>query len=213
MSRIVWGSPSERFFETGLDRGVLYVGINPGVPWNGLVSVNESSDGGEARPAYIDGYKFRNISTREEFVATLEAFSAPKEFGVCDGSPEIHNGLVATQQPRRAFHLSYRTLIGNATTGTEHGYKIHLIYNALAAPAEKTHSTIRETTEPDALSWSLSTRPPVSDVYRPTAHLVIDSRYTESSAILAEVEDILYGTDAESARMPTQAELLTIFAP
>lgn len=210
MSRLTWGAIDERFYETGVDCGVLYVGTDAGVAWNGLVSVSESTSGGEAKPAYIDGYKFRNTASSEEFEATIEAYSAPKEFRVCDGTMSIQNGLFATQQPRRTFSFSYRTRIGNAVDGADHAYKIHLVYNALAAPAERSNKTIGDSAEAATLSWSLTTLPPQITGYKPTAHFVIDSREVPS-ALMASIEDILYGTDAASARIPSATELIALF--
>lgn len=210
MSRLTWGVLTERFFETGVDRGVLYVGISAGVPWNGLVSVSESPTGGEPKPAYIDGYKFRNVASSEEFEATLDAFAAPKEFSPCDGSVSIQNGLIATQQPRRAFSLSYRTKVGNAVDGANHAYKIHLVYNALAAPAQRTNTTLSGSQGPNSLSWSLTTLPPSLTGYKPTAHWIIDSRTTPRGLLIA-IEDIIYGTAAAEARMPLVSELVTLF--
>lgn len=212
MSRLTWGAPTERFFETGVDRGVLYVGISSGVPWNGLVSVSESPTGGEPKPAYIDGYKFRNIASSEEFEATLEAFASPKEFSPCDGSVSIQNGLIATQQPRRSFGLSYRTKVGNAVDGADHAYKIHLVYNALAAPAQRTNTTLSGSQGLNALSWSLTTLPPSVTGYKPTAHWIIDSRVTPG-VLLGTLEDILYGSSAAPPRLPQPSELLTLFDP
>jgi hypothetical protein len=211
MSRLTWGAPTERFFETGVDRGVLYVGVSAGVPWNGLVSVSESPTGGDPKPAYIDGYKFRNIASSEEFEADVEAFAAPKEFGPCDGSISIQNGLIATQQPRRSFGLSYRTKVGNAVDGVDHAYKIHLVYNALAAPAQRTNTTLSDAQGLNALSWSLTTLPPSLTGYKPTAHWIIDTR-DAPTGILNAIEDILYGTVLNAARLPSPTELIALFA-
>lgn len=210
MARLNWGVVAERFFETGVDRGVLYTGDGNGVPWNGLTSVSESPTGGEPKPAYIDGRKFRNIASSEEFEATIEAFAAPKEFGPCDGSRSIQNGLIATQQPRQAFSFSYRTLIGNPVEGTELGYKIHLVYNALAGPASRSNASIGDSTEASKLSWAVTTLPPSLTGYKPTAHFVIDSTQTPLSLLMA-IEDILYGNDVNSARMPLVSELVAMF--
>lgn len=209
MAKLIWGEAAERFFETGVDRGVLYVDNN-GYAWNGIVSVSEAPTGGESRPAYLDGVKFRNIAASTEFEASLEALSAPSEFGPCDGTAAIHNGLFATQQPRRAFSLSYRTLVGNAVVGSELGYKIHLVYNALAAPAQKTNSTINESPEAGARSWSLTTLPPALTGMKPTAHFVIDSR-TTPKGLLNAIEEILYGSEAAQARIPMVSELVELF--
>lgn len=209
MARLNWDAVGERFYEAGVDRGVLYLnGI--GYAWPGLVSVAESSSGGEARPKYIDGYKYANISSAEEFQATITAFSSPPEFGVCDGMGLVHTGLIATQQPRKPFSLSYRTLIGNDIEGTDHGYKIHLVYNALAAPASRSYNTIGESIAPGTLAWAITTLAPRVTSLRPTAHFVIDSRTTDP-VTLAEVEDILYGSDILTASIPTVIELMALF--
>lgn len=210
MARLNWGATAERFYETGIDRGVLYTGNGIGVPWNGLTSVSESPTGGEAKPAYIDGYKFRNVASSEEYEATIEAFSSPKEFGPCDGSRSIHNGLIATQQPRQAFNFSYRTLVGNPIEGTDYGYKIHLVYNALAGPAQRSNGTVSDSIEASKLSWSVTTLPPSLTGMKPTAHFIIDTRETPRG-LLAAIEDILYGTDVNSARMPMVSELVAMF--
>src|SRR6478735_3456324 len=141
MTRLTWGDTGRRYFEAGTDRGVLFVGNNPGVPWNGLKSVSESPSGGEPKAYYVDGFKYLNVASAEEYAATIEAFSAPAEFGVCDGSMMLGNGLFATQQPRRPFHFTYRTRVGNDLEGVDHGHKIHLIYNALARPSSRNNQT------------------------------------------------------------------------
>lgn len=210
MTRLTWDAPGERFYETGADRGVLYVGSNVGVAWPGLISVAESPTGGEARPYYIDGVKYLNLSSNEEFEATISAFSSPKEFGVCDGEASIQNGLFVTQQPRKAFNFSYRTLIGNDTEGKKHGYKIHLVYNALAGPSSRTNSTVASEVEPNTLAWPITTLPPSLTGRRPTAHFVIDSRSTPDG-LLKAIEDILYGSAAAQPRIPLVSELVTMF--
>lgn len=211
MSRVTWGDAGTRFFETGVDRGVLYVN-NTGVAWSGLTNISESPSGGEPKPYYMDGIKFLNIAGKEEFAATLEALSTPTEFGPCDGVQDVNNGLFATQQPRKAFSLSYRTLIGNDMVGQNTGfYKIHLVYNALAAPSEKAYSTNGSSTDPTALSYSISTLPPTLTGMKPTAHFVIDTRYVPP-LLLKVVEDILYGTEAADPRIPAVSELVSIFA-
>lgn len=209
MPRLDWYAVGSRTYEVGVDRGVLYIDSQPGVPWNGLTSVSESATGGEAKAYYIDGVKYLNISTPEEFQATITAFTYPDEFGQCDGTAQVRTGLFVTQQRRKSFGMSYRTKIGNDLT-PDHGYKIHLIYNALAAPSDRSHSTISDSTDPNDFSWTVTTRPPVTAGYHRTAHIVIDSRYTDP-VTLAAVEDILYGTDILSASLPTLAELATIF--
>lgn len=206
MARLVWGAFGARHYENGVDRGVLYVGSNPGVPWNGLRAVSESPSGGEARPYYIDGIKYLNLSTAEEYAATIEAFSSPAEFAPCDGTLALQNGLFVTQQPRKQFGFSYRTLLGNDSEGSEFGYKLHLVYNALASTASRMHSTLSDASNPTILSWPITTTPPFAVGYRPTAHLIIDSRYTPG-ALMGLIEDTLYGTDAHQARLPSISEI------
>lgn len=211
MSQLSWADEENRTFELGVDRGVLYVdGL--GYAWNGLISINEEPDGGEARPHYLDGVKFLNLAMEEEFRATIEAFSSPQAFNECDGTKAIHNGLYATQQPRKPFGMSYRTRIGNSVDGPNHGYKIHLIYNALASPASRSHSTMSDQAEPSVFSWEISTLPPELTGFKPTAHLIIDSR-TTASGILEEVEDLLYGTSESDPVLPAPSAIVEIFAP
>jgi hypothetical protein len=209
MARIVWGATGERYYETGVDRGVLYVGSLPGVPWNGLTSVNVSSDGGDPKPYYIDGVKYLNLPSPEDFRATITAYTYPSEFGVCDGSVKVRPGLFATRQRRKTFGFSYRTMIGNDISA-EHGYKIHLIYNALAAPSGADYRTLSDNTDPEDFSWSVTARPPVTTGYHRTPHIVIDSRTTNAETI-AVLEDILYGTNEFEARLPDFDELVEIF--
>lgn len=211
MARLNWDIVGGRFFETGVDQGVLYVGINPGVAWTGLISVAESPTGGEAKPFYMDGIKYLNLSSAEEFAATITAFSSPPEFGPCDGTVAIQNGLYVTQQPRKPFGISYRTKLGNDVDGSDHAYKIHLVYNALASPADRTNNTTTDSPDPANLSWAITTLPPAITGYKPTSHFVIDSRYAEAS-ILSDLEDILYGNSSMSARLPTVAELIGLFS-
>jgi len=212
VSRLTWNAYGERFYELGIDRGVLYIAANPGVAWTGLVSVTERPTGSEPRPYWIDGVKYLNLRSAEEFEATIEAFGAPTEFGPCDGAAVIHTGLVATQQPRVSFGLSYRTKVGNDVEGADHAYKIHIVYNALAAPAQRVNATIAASTDPMKLSWAISTLAPPIVGFRRTAHLVIDSR-TSDPAVLAEVEDLLYGTDITNPSLPTPDDLIALFAP
>lgn len=210
MARLVWGTPGERFYETGVDRGVLFVDGNTGVPWNGLTSVNENTDGGDAASYYLDGYKYQSVATLEEFEATIEAYSAPKEFMQCDGVAAVSNGLFVTQQPRKPFSFSYRTLIGNDEDGPDHGYKIHLVYNALAAPSTRNNETIGNSADPLSLSWDITTLPPMIAGYRPTAHFVITSTATDP-ILLGQVEDILYGNDDQDSALILANDLLSLF--
>lgn len=209
MTRLVWDNTGERFYETGVDRGVLYIG-NAGFAWPGLVTVTESPQGGEARPYYIDGYKYLNLAASEEFEATIEAFSAPPEFASCDGLNTMYAGLLITQQPRRSFGFSYRTKIGNDINGSDHGYKIHLVYNALAAPSDRTHSTMNSSVDAPTRTWELTTLAPKIDGVRPTAHFIIDS-LTTPSEVLSSFEDLLYGAEGTEPSLPSVAELIALF--
>ena len=222
MSKIVWDKSGERTYETGIDRGVLYPqaigGTYPkGVAWNGLTTVTESPSGAEANPQYADNIKYLNLISAEEFGATVEAFTYPDEFAICDGSAQPSVGLVLGQQTRKQFGLCYRTVLGNDTEGQDHGYKLHLIYNALAAPSEKGYSSINDSPEAISFSWEISTTPIEIDGYRPAASITIDSTKVDKTK-LAALEVILYGKDATTEpaaeavdpRLPLPAEIITL---
>lgn len=210
MTRLVWGAIGERFFEAGVDRGVLYVNETDGVAWNGLVSVTESPTGGEISEYFIDGMKYLQHAAADKFEATIEAYTYPEEFEACDGTASAANGLKMTHQPKKEFGLSYRTKVGNDVDGEEHGYKLHLVYNALAEPTQRTNKSLGESIDPDNFSWHLVTRPPDLTGYKPTAHLVVDSRESPRGLLL-QIEDILYGNDDESPRLPSPAEMIFLF--
>lgn len=213
MSKLVWDQSGQRFYETGVDRGVLYVqekGLySKGVVWNGLVSVTESPSGAEATAVYADNIKYLNLVSAEEFGASIEAYTYPDEFAQCDGSAEIATGVMIGQQARKAFGLCYRTLIGNDVDGTDHGYKIHIIYGALAAPSEKAYSTVNDSPEAMTLSWELTTTPVSVAGFKPTACVTIDSTKVDAEK-LAALEAILYGSDDEEARLPLPDEIVTL---
>jgi len=158
----------------------------------------------------MDGTKYLNIAADEEFSAIINALSAPLEFGPCDGNNEMANGLFITQQPRIPFGLSYRTRVGNDIEGLEHGYKIHLVYDALAAPSARNNQSLGANPTPMSLSWAITTRPDRIPGRKPSAHLVVDSRRTDPE-ILLELEDFLYGTNLTAPALPTTAELIDIF--
>lgn len=210
MTRVIWGEVGKRSFESGIDRCVLYVENGFGVPWNGLTSVSESPTGGEPRPYYIDGVKYLNLAAKEEFEATINALGAPPEFAACDGTKSLGRGLFATQQKRKQFDFTYRTLVGNDIQGTDHGYKIHLVYNALAKPTSRNQQTLTKSTSPMVLSWAVSTIPEVHEGMIPTSHFIIDSRDTHPF-ILTYLEAVLYGMKGTDAKMPTIDELIAIF--
>lgn len=209
MPRLIWSETGERIYETGVDRGVLYVDGQPSVPWIGLISIVEKPSGGSQRAFYIDGVKYLNIPSADEFEATINAFTYPDEFAHCEGTTRIHSGLFVTQQPKKSFGLSYRTKIGNSLT-SDYGYKIHIVYNAIASTSQRTYKTLNDLADPTDFSWDITTRPPAMTGYKSTAHLIVDSRYTNPATISA-VEDILYGTDSYAARLPSLAELVDIF--
>lgn len=211
MTKLIWGADGERFFEAGIDRGVLYAPGQPGVAWNGLKAVNEAPSGGDPQPFYIDGLKYANIATAEEYNATIEAFSSPPEFAVCDGSVQLALGLYATQQPRKSFGLSYRTRVGDDLNGLEGGYKIHLVYFALASAGGRSNSSITKSIDPLALSWDISTRPPRATGYKSTAHLIVHTRDVDPVK-LAALEDILYGDGATTPSLPDQSVVIGVLA-
>lgn len=210
MAKLVWDVVGERLFETGVEKGVLYIDDRPGVVWNGLISVTETPSGGEAQPYYIDGFKYLNVPNPEEFEATLEAFTYPDSFTECEGLVSPITGLFVTNQVRKSFGLSYRTSIGNDTEGVDKGYKIHLIYNALAEPSDRNNTTMDDSPTPQNFSWRITTLPPPVVGYQRTAHYIIDSRTTDPLALTA-IEDALYGSETLTAHLPTVEELFTIF--
>lgn len=214
MAKLVWNEAGKRLYETGVDRGVLYVsdgsgGYQNGVVWNGLVSVNESPSGAEATPLYAGNVKYVELMSNEEFGASIEAYTYPEEFEQCDGSAELADGITIGQQPRKSFGLCYRTKIGNDTAGDEHGYKIHLIYGAKAAPTEKSYTTINDSPEAITFSWEITTTPIEVAGHKPTATLTIDSTKV-SPTTLAAIENKLYGDTATEAKLPTPAEILAL---
>ena len=214
MAKLVWNEAGKRLYETGVDRGVLYVSdgngrYQKGVVWNGLVSVNESPSGAEATPLYAGNVKYVELMSNEEFGASIEAYTYPEEFEQCDGSAELADGITIGQQPRKSFGLCYRTKIGNDTAGDEHGYKIHLIYGAKAAPTEKSYTTINDSPEAITFSWEITTTPIEVAGHKPTATLTIDSTKV-SPTTLAAIENKLYGDTATEATLPTPAEILAL---
>ncbi len=205
-----WNNIGERESELGIDRCVLYVDGLDGVAWNGITSVVESPSGGEARPYYIDGVKYLNLSASEEFAGFISAFYSPAEFDLCDGSIALTNGVFARQQVRRPFCFSFRTKVANDVDGLDHGYKIHIVYNAMATPAARQYASLAEETEVSVLTWNITTRPIPFPGLQPTAHITIDSRTSPTYALRA-IEKILYGSELEDARVPMPDEIYTIF--
>lgn len=215
MAKLNWDVQGERYYETGVSKGVLYPfkegKYSKGVAWNGLTAVTESPSGAEPTPLYADNIKYLNLLSNEEFAATVEAYTYPDEFAECDGSADIAVGVSAGQQKRIPFGMSYVTKIGNDTDGQDHGYKIHLIYGALAAPTQKSYATVNDNPEAITFSWELSTTPVEVPNLKPTACITIDSTKVEP-AKLKKIEDKLYGTESEEATLPTPTELAALIA-
>lgn len=214
MSKLVWDKTGERFYETGVNQGVLYPqganGTYPlGVAWNGLTAVTESPTGAEATPLYADNIKYLNLISVEEFGATIEAYTYPDEFAQCDGSAEIADGVMIGQQNRKVFGLSYKTTLGNDVDGNDHGYKLHIIYGALAAPSEKGYSTINDSPEAITFSWEVTTTPVSVAGFKPTASITIDSTKADKTK-LAALEAILYGDTETEARLPLPDEITAL---
>lgn len=215
MTKILWDQVGERLFETGVDQGVLYIPNNgvydSGVAWNGLSAVTEKPSGADATPVYADNIKYLNLVAAEEFGGTIEAYTYPPEFAQCDGTSIQNVGVLVGQQSRKAFGLSYRTKLGNDVDGQDHGYKLHLVYGALAAPSEKAFATVNDAPEALSFSWDFSTTPVAVTGLKPTSLLVVDSTKV-TQANLTALEDALYGTAGTSPRLPLPDEVIGIFA-
>ena len=214
MSKIVWDQTGERLYETGVKRGVLYVqdsgGTYPkGVAWNGLTAVTESPSGAEATPLYADDIKYLNLISTEELGGTIEAYTYPDEFAECDGSASIATGVYIGQQSRKTFGMCYTTTVGNDVDNNAHGYKLHLIYGALASPSEKAYSTINDSPEAITFSWEFSTTPVNVTGFKPTANIVIDSTKATPEK-LAALEKILYGDTEVEPRLPLPNEVAQV---
>lgn len=211
MSKLVWDQSGKRLYETGVDHGVLYPiqtgGVySKGVAWNGLTAVTESPSGADVNNIYADNMKYLGLVGAEKFGATVEAYTYPDEFAECDGSVELVKGATIGQQNRKVFGMVYRTVIGNDVDGNEHGYKLHLIYGATAAPSEKAYNTINEDPEAITFSWELSTTPVNVTGHKPTASLTIDSTKADPTK-LAELEKILFGDTETEPRLPLPDEI------
>lgn len=217
MAELVWDELGERFYETGVNHGTLFV-LNPqtgqygvGVAWNGLISVAEKPSGAEPTPLYADNIKYLTLVSAEEFGATIEAYTYPDEFAECDGSYESSDGLFIGQQTRKKFGLVYKTLMGNDVAGNSFGYKLHIIYGALAAPSEKSYSTINDSPEAITFSWEITTSPVEITGFLPAAMLVIDSTKADATK-LAALEDTLFGTYLTDPTLPSPDEIITALA-
>ena len=219
MSKLVRDKTGEHYYETGVKNCVLYVQSNgtypKGVAWNGITSITESPSGAEANPLYADDIKYLNLISAEDFGASIEAYTYPDEFAECDGSAEVVKGLKIGQQKRKPFGLCYKTTLGNDVDGNDHGYKLHMIYGATAAPSERAYATINDSPEAITMSWELTTTPINVAGFKPTAHLEIDSTKVKPDE-LAALEVILYGKDGDSGtgadpRLPLIDEIVGMF--
>lgn len=215
MTKLLWDQSGERLYETGVDHGVLYIpsgGIyGIGYAWNGLTTVTESPSGAEPTPLYADNIKYLNLISVEEFAGTIEAYTYPDEFGQCDGTETPTDGVNVGQQSRKTFGLSYRTKVGNDTDGQDYGYKLHLVYGALAAPSEKAYATVNDSPEAITFSWEFSTTAVAVTDLKPTSVITIDSTKVDATA-LAALEDALYGTAGADARLPLPDEVIAMFS-
>lgn len=210
MVQINWEAVGERYYDTGLSHGVLYVDGSYGVPWNGLASVTEAPSGGVPTTYFLDGVPYNSASSVEEFSGTIEAFSSPEEFDECEGMVHVGNGLYDTNRYRKAFGFCYRTLVGNDVDGSDHSYKIHLIYNALASTSKKRVGTLSDQMSLSPLSWDITTKPTDVPSASPSAHIIIDATVTRQS-VLASIEDRLYGGDNVYPYLPSPSELYELF--
>ena len=216
MSKIVWDQPKDRLYETGVSHGVLYVqndlgAYGEGVPWNGLTAVTNSASGSEANTQYADNIKYAIIYSREEFGLTIEAFTYPDEFLVCDGTQQPVDGQGIIQQFRRTFGFCYRTIIGNAIDGEDFGYKIHIVYGCKASPTEKNYQTIAENAEPVSFSWEVKTNPIEINGYKPASEVILDSTLISEDA-LKEIEGWLYGSETNEPTLLMPDEITEIIS-
>lgn len=213
MSKLVWDVVGERNYETGVSKGVLYPMVSgaypKGVAWSGLTTVTETASGAEATPLYADNIKYLNLMSVEELGGTIEAYTAPDEFGACDGTAELTTGVSIGQQPRQTFGLAYQTILGNDTENNKHGYKIHLVYGALASPTERSYATVNDSPEAMTMSWEFSTTPVSVTGFEPTSLVVIDSTKVNAEK-LAAFEAIIYGSEDQEARLPLPNEVATL---
>ena len=217
MAKLKWDQTGEKFYETSVKNGVLYLlnesgQYNTGVAWNGLTAVTESPSGAEATKLYADDTNYVSLYSAEVFGATVEAYTYPPEFEACDGTSQLTKGVTIGQQDRSTFGMCYRTTIGNDVAGNDYGYKLHLIYGAKASPSEKAYNTINDSPEAITFSWELTTTPVTVNGFKPTASITIDSTKADPTK-LAALEDILYGKDGEpgsEARLPLPDEIKTL---
>lgn len=216
MAKLKWDQPTERLYETGVKKAVLYPqaddgSYSNGVAWNGITAINENPSGAEPTPLYADDIKYLELYSAEEYGGTIEAYTYPKEWAACDGSKEVVTGVIIGQQNRQGFGLCYRTIIGNDAKGNDYGYKLHLIWGAKASPTERNHETVNDSPDVNPFSWEFSTTPvEITSVEgaKPTAVITVDSTTVDADKLKA-LEDVLYGTEGSSGVDPTEASLPT----
>jgi hypothetical protein len=207
MVRLLWDQIGERLYEAGVDRGVLYLADGSGVSWSGLVSVDEDFGDDASEPEYFDGIKYLDKPLTGDFSATLTAFTYPDQFADYEGIRNLGGGLLVDGQDTKLFGLSYRTKIGNDLKGIDYGYKVHLLYNLTAVPSSLSYETLSDSPNPMQFSWAITSVPTKAPGYRPTAHVILDSRYLNAQ-MLSGIEDIIYGDIDDPARLPTLSDLM-----
>lgn len=216
MAVITWDETGKRFYETGVDHGVLYPisetgKYTPGVAWNGLTALTETPEGAEIEDLYADNIKYLSLLSAETFGGTIEAYTYPDEFMECDGSKELAAGVVAYQQTRKTFGLCYRTVLGNDVDGNDKGYKLHLIYGCKASVSERAYSTINDSPEAITFSWEFKSTPVTiaKDGFKPTSCIIIDSTKVAKEKMTL-LENKLYGDVSTDAELPLPDEVLSI---
>lgn len=215
MAALVWDKTGERWYETGVSKGVLYTKNSSGdkwqgVAWNGLISVSESPEGAELNDLWADNIKYASLRSAETFGGTIEAYTSPDEFAACDGSEMVEKGVYLGQQSRKSFCFCYQTKIGNDTQDeNDDGYKIHIIYNATASPSEKQYQTVNDSPDAITLSWEIDTTPIVVDGHNPVSTITIDSRKADETKLEA-LEKKLYGDTSSEPELPEPAELIAM---
>ena len=214
MAKLEWDKTGEKTYETGVSKGVLYVqdgsgAYGKGVAWPGLSKVDESPSGAEPTKLYANNGVYVTLMSAEEYAFTIEAYDSPEEFDECDGTKEVAKGITIRQQDRTPFGFCYRTEIGNDTEGTNHGYKLHLVYGCKASPSSKSHETVNDSPSADTLSWEVNTTPVAVEGFKPTAVIEIDST-TVTKENMQKIEDKLYGTASEEATLPSIAEIIEL---
>lgn len=216
MPKLTWDVEGTRVYEAGTSKGVLYDGAtNKGVAWTGLSAIKQASDGAESTDIFADNIKYLSLTSKENFKGSIEAYTYPDEFAKCDGSAEVIPGVTAGQQTRRSFGLCYRTEVGNDVDGLDHGYKLHIVYQAKVAPSSRDYETVNADPAALTLSWEFDTTPQVVDEkykLKPTAYFCLDSTKTDE-AIMKKVEAALYGTDEKPAELPKVNDLLKLIKP